>query len=303
MPHQPVMLQEIVQLLAVKQDAVYVDATLGAGGHAWAMLNALQGRGLLLGLDQDPLALELAGHRLAQFNTNLRLANFDSLARLMRLLALPAAQGILLDLGVSSMQLDRAERGFSFMKDAPLDMRMSSQGTSAAELISNSTEKELTRVLRAYGQEPFARAIARKLLSQPVTTTGQLAALVEQALPAAERRRRKLHPATLTFQALRIAVNDELGALKRFLEQIPGLLAKGGRLAIISYHSLEDRLVKQAFNRLANPCVCPPDLPVCVCGQTAQFRMLHKKALRPGVEEVETNPRARSARLRVLEAV
>lgn len=304
MHHRPVMLDEVVQLLARKQNVLYVDGTLGAGGHALAILKALAGQARLLGLDQDAQALGLARKALAGFNVDLELANFEDMAGLFAKLNLPPAQGILLDLGVSSMQLDWAERGFSFMKDAPLDMRMNSQGTTAAQLIASSSAEDLARIFRQYGQEPYARPISRKLADAgPIETTGQLAALVEAALPAAERRRRKIHPATLVFQALRIAVNDELGVLERFLKQGPSLLASGGRLAVISYHSLEDRMVKRVFNALAAPCTCPPDFPQCQCGQKAAYRLVQKKAIKASAGEIETNPRSRSARMRVLEAI
>ncbi len=304
MHHQPVLLEEVVRMLALKKDAFYVDATLGAGGHALALLQALSGQASLFGIDQDPAALEIARANLAGYDVNTKLDNFEHLASCFTEFSLPPAQGILLDLGVSSMQLDWAERGFSFMKEAPLDMRMSSQGMTAAELIQSLEEQELARILRHYGEEPFARPIARKLKSvSMVETTGQLSALVEASLPAAERRRRKIHPATLTFQALRIAVNNELAALENFLQQGPALLAKGGRLAIISYHSLEDRMVKRAFAALANPCTCPPGLPICLCGQKAAYRLLGKKAIKPTPVEIDFNPRARSAKLRVLEAI
>jgi 16S rRNA (cytosine1402-N4)-methyltransferase len=231
------------------------------------------------------------------------LSNFDAAGAVMKEFAFRPAQGILLDLGVSSMQLDQGERGFSFMKDAPLDMRMSESGMTAAQLIASSSREELKNIIKRYGEEPFAGPVARRLAGARVESTARLAALVEESLPAGERRRRKVHPATLVFQALRIAVNDELGCLQRFLDEIPGLLAPGGRLVIISYHSLEDRLVKQAFNNYARPCICPPEFPVCVCGRKAAFRLLSKGALRPAAEEVARNPRARSARMRVLEAL
>ena len=297
------MLAEVIKALAPQAGSLYVDGTLGAGGHALGLLRAADGKIRLLGLDRDPSALALAADTLAGHAVELQLGNFDEMAVTMQALDMGPAQGVLLDLGVSSMQLDQAERGFSFMKDAPLDMRMGDKGPTAAQLIAQSGESELAAIIKKYGEEPYARSIARKLARQRVETTGQLAKLVEESLPAKERRRRNIHPATLVFQALRIALNDELGALGRFLEQIPRLLAKGGRLAVISYHSLEDRLVKQAFVAYANSCTCPPGLPVCVCGSQALFKIVNRRPQVATDSEVAANPRARSAKLRVLEAL
>jgi 16S rRNA (cytosine1402-N4)-methyltransferase len=284
-----------------------VDGTLGAGGHAAAVLAAAAPEGRLLGLDRDPSAIALAGARLAEFGqrAQLRLASFDRMGEVMREMGWEGADGILLDLGVSSMQLDQAARGFSFRADAPLDMRMGPEGATAADLLAELDEPGLARVLKLYGEEPFARVIARALVrargEAPIATTGRLAGLVEAALPAAERRKRKLHPATQVFQGLRIAVNDEIGRLERFLADLPGLLKPGGRVAVIAYHSLEDRPVKRTLAGLARPCVCPPRLAVCVCGKKPLLRLLTSKALRPGADEVAANPRARSARLRAAE--
>jgi 16S rRNA (cytosine1402-N4)-methyltransferase len=298
------MLAEVLAVLAPRPGGLYVDGTLGAGGHAAAVLAASGPGSRLLGLDRDPLAIELAGARLAEFGDQviLKRQSFDRMGEAMREMGWEAADGILLDLGVSSMQLDQAGRGFSFRMDAPLDMRMGPEGDSAADLVAEADERELTRLFRLYGEEPFARLIARALVraraSAPIATTGRLAELVEQALPAAERRKRKLHPATQVFQALRIAVNDEIGRLERFLAAVPGLLRPGGRVAVISYHSLEDRPVKRALAGLARPCHCPPRLAVCVCGKKPLVDLLTPKALRPSEGEVAANPRARSARLR-----
>lgn len=306
-PHEPVMLAEVLAVLAPRPGGLYVDGTLGAGGHAAAVLAASAPGGRLLGLDRDPSALELAGARLAEFGDRVALkrASFDRMGEVMREMGWDAADGILLDLGVSSMQLDQAGRGFSFRQDAPLDMRMGPEGQSAAELLAAADERELSRLFKLYGEEPFARVIARSLVraraAGPIATTGRLAGLVEAALPAAERRKRKLHPATQVFQALRIAVNDEIGRLERFLADVDGLLAPGGRVAVISYHSLEDRPVKRALAGLARPCLCPPRLAVCACGKKPLVRLLTPKALRPTDEEVAANPRARSARLRAAE--
>jgi len=301
--HRPVMLAEVVRVLNPRPGGLYVDGTLGAAGHAEAVLAASSPDGRLLGLDRDSRALSLARERLAEFGDRVRLvqATFDQMERELALWDQGQADGVLLDLGVSSMQLDEPGRGFSFRRDEPLDMRMGGEGPSAAELLASLDEKDLAALLKRLGEESQARRIARALVracsEQPIATTGRLAALVDQAMPAAERRKRKLHPATKTFQALRLAVNDELGMLERFLEQVPRLLAPGGRLAVLSYHSLEDRRVKKAIAAWADPCTCPKEIAVCLCGKTPLFKPLGKLE-RPGPAEVEANPRARSARLR-----
>lgn len=302
--HRPVMLAEVLGALAPRPGGVYVDGTLGAGGHAAAILEASAPDGRLLGLDRDPAALALAQQTLSPFGERVRLirSTFDRLPQHLADMGLKGADGLLLDLGVSSMQLDQAARGFAFRHDAPLDMRMSPEGETAAQLLARLDEKELAGILARLGEEPFARRIARALVQArqqaPLATTGQLARLVEAALPAAERRRRAIHPATQTFQALRLYLNDELGQLERLLAAAPALLNPGGRLAVISYHSLEDRRVKKALAAYAHPCVCPPRLPRCQCGRLPLFTPLHKKALRPSPQEVSDNPRSRSARLR-----
>lgn len=302
--HRPVMLAETLRRLAPAPGGLYVDGTVGAGGHAQAILEASSPGGLLLGLDRDPRALALAAERLSPFGTRVRLvqASYADLGRQLEAWGRQTAQGILLDLGVSSMQLDEPQRGFSFSQEGPLDMRMGPEGAGAAELVATAPEKELARIFSRLGEEPFARPIARALVAArrqgPIETTGQLARLVQGALPQRERRRRKLHPATKAFMALRLAVNDELGHLERFLAGVPDWLAPGGSLVIISYHSLEDRMVKRAFKAMAQPCTCPPSLPVCACGRQPLLNLRPARALRPGPREVAENPRARSARLR-----
>lgn len=302
--HRPVMLAEVIGALAPRSGGLYVDGTLGAGGHAAAILEASWPDGCLLGLDRDPAALALAGQALSRFGERVSLirSTFDRLPEQLAARGLPGADGLLLDLGVSSMQLDQAARGFAFRHDAPLDMRMAPEGETAAELLARLEERELAGILARLGEEPFAGRIARALVkarqAAPIASTGQLARLVEEALPAAVRRQRAIHPATQTFQALRLHLNDELGQLERFLAAAPRLLRPGGRLAVISYHSLEDRRVKKALAAYAHPCTCPPRLPRCQCGRQPLFAPLHKKALRPTPQEVADNPRARSARLR-----
>ncbi|MBI4800855.1 MAG: 16S rRNA (cytosine(1402)-N(4))-methyltransferase RsmH [Desulfarculus sp.] len=304
--HRPVMLAEVLGALRPRAGGVYVDGTLGAGGHAAAILEASAPDGCLVGLDRDPLALALAQESLSPFGERVRLirSTFDRLPQHLAQLGLTGADGLLLDLGVSSMQLDQAARGFAFRHDAPLDMRMAPEGETAAQLLARLEENELAGILARLGEEPFARRIARALVkarqAAPIASTGQLARLVEEALPAAVRRQRAVHPATQTFQALRLHLNDELGQLERFLAAAPSLLNPGGRLAVISYHSLEDRRVKKAFAAYAHPCTCPPRLPRCQCGRLPLFTPLYRKALRPSPQEVQDNPRARSARLRAV---
>ncbi len=300
--HRAVMLAETVQALTEAGPGLYVDGTVGAAGHAVALVQATAPDGRLLGIDRDPAALSLAKARLAPFGRRVRLhqASFDDLEPL---LAGEKAAAILLDLGVSSMQLEQSQRGFSFSVDGPLDMRMDPQGPGAAQLLATLSQKELAALITRHGQERFASRIAaaiwRQQQAEAITTTGRLAAIVTGALPASERRRRRHHPATKTFQALRIAVNDELGRLERFLERVPAWLRPAGRLAIISYHSLEDRRVKRAMAAWADPCTCPDTLARCLCGRRPLFHLPRKKPLRPGPQELAANPRARSARLRV----
>ncbi|MCB2194042.1 MAG: 16S rRNA (cytosine(1402)-N(4))-methyltransferase RsmH [Deltaproteobacteria bacterium] len=304
--HRPVMLAEVVEVLAPRPGGLYVDGTLGAGGHAASVLEASAPDGRLLGLDRDPRALELAGRRLEEFSGRIKLvqATFDNMERELKNLGAGLADGVLLDLGLSSMQLDEQGRGFSFRRDEPLDMRMGAAGSSAAELVADLNEAGLARMFQRLGEEPLARRIAKAIVKEraeaPIDTTGRLAEVVERAMPMAERRKRRLHPATQVFQALRLAVNDELGMLERFLDQAPHLLKPFGRLAVLSYHSLEDRRVKKAISAWANPCTCPPGLPVCACGREPLFKPLGKLG-RPSEAEVAANPRARSARLRAAE--
>jgi 16S rRNA (cytosine1402-N4)-methyltransferase len=300
--HVPVMVAEVVAWLRPRPGARLVDATVGLGGHAVALLAAVPGAALL-GVDRDPSALAAAERRLEGDATRVALRQ-GSFADLRRLLSeagwVDGADAVLLDLGVSSLQLDTAARGMSFRHDGPLDMRMDPGAElTAQEILNTWPERDLARIIKDYGEEPRARRVARALVrARPLTTTGRLAEVVTAALG---RGRPGHHPATRTFQALRIAVNDELGALDAFLAEGWGTLRPGGRLAVLAYHSLEDRRVKQAFRQWAARCLCPPSVPRCICGWSAKVRLLTRRPARPTPEEVQRNPRARSARLRVVE--
>jgi 16S rRNA (cytosine1402-N4)-methyltransferase len=299
--HVPVMVGVVVVWLRPRPGARLVDATVGLGGHAAALLAAAPGAELV-GLDHDPAALARAGARLASAGSRvtLRRASYGELRQVLAQIGWDGADGILLDLGVSSLQLDDPARGFSFRADGPLDMRMGpGAARDAADIVNDSEEEELARILFEYGEERRARAIARAIVrARPLATTRQLAAVVERVLG---RGKPGIHPATRTFQALRIAVNDELATLDRFLADGVEALRPGGRLAVLAYHSLEDRRVKEAFRRWSADCICPPGVVPCVCGWRARVRDLTRRPLRPSAEEVAANPRARSARLRVVE--
>jgi len=301
--HSPVLLNEVLDGLEVKAGGTYVDCTLGAGGHARAILERSNPDGRLLGIDQDSAAIQLCERQLVSYGDRVTLVR-DSFVRLEANASAEGftpSDGVLLDLGLSSPQLDSGERGFSLQKDGPLDMRMDPNGEMTAEhLVNELTEAELTDIIVKYGEEPRAKAIARAIVrGRPVTTTLQLAHVVARAAG----RRGRIHPATRTFQALRIAVNSELEALSTVLPQTVAVLARGGRVAIISFHSLEDRLVKEFMARESHDCICPPEVPVCACEHKRTLRILSKKPARPTAEEVRQNPRSRSAKLRVAERV
>jgi 16S rRNA (cytosine1402-N4)-methyltransferase len=284
---------------------LYVDGTLGAGGHAWGILEASSPSGRLLGLDLDPQALSLAAEKLAPFGDRamLRQASYTSLLDKLNEIGWQAVDGIMLDLGVSSMQLDTVERGFSFLHDAPLDMRFDpSTPRTAAELVNQLPESELADLIYCYGEERRARQVAREIVrARPLATTTELAQVVTRAVTGGRYSQTGIHPATRTFQALRIAVNGELDALETVLPQAVRVLTPGGRLAVISFHSLEDRIVKQFMRREATDCLCPPRQPMCTCRHKAIVRELHRQPLYPQAGEISENPRARSARLRVAE--
>ncbi len=309
--HRPVLYQEILNALLPARGGRYVDCTLGAGGHAWGILQGSAPDGKLLGFDLDPQALEIAHQRLQQFGDRVIMeqSSYTNMTEHLRRLGWTSVQGVLLDLGVSSMQLDTPERGFSFQTDAPLDMRFNPDGKiTAADLLNTLSEAELVQILFEYGEEPKARQIVRSILSQrPLSTTRQLADLILKVIGPERRRDRKqphrsrIHPATRTFQALRIAVNQELSAVQMVLPQAINALAPGGRLAVISFHSLEDRIVKQYFRLESQDCICPPRQPVCTCEHKASLIEITRRPLMAGEVELQANPRARSARLRIAE--
>ncbi len=303
--HISVMLYECIEGLAIRPDGVYLDGTAGGAGHSSEIAKRLT-TGTLIALDQDPDAIETATQRLSPWPcARVFQMNFRQMRQALPLAGVDGLDGVLLDLGVSSHQLDTAERGFSYLKDAPLDMRMSQEGPSAADLVANAPEAELSRILWEYGEERYARSIARALVrareKAPVATTLQLAEIVKSAMPAAARRDK--NPCKRTFQALRIAVNSELDALSQGIDEAFDCLNPGGRLVIITFHSLEDRMVKQKFQELCRGCICPPEFPVCVCGRKPRARLITRKPILPSEEELSHNRRSQSAKLRILEKI
>ena len=304
--HRSVLLLPTVEALAVRPDGIYLDGTLGGAGHSYEIASRLT-TGRLIGLDRDETALAAAGARLAPFAGRVTLvhSNFADLAQVLDSLDIPAVDGMLFDLGVSSPQLDDAERGFSYMQDAPLDMRMDrTAGLTAYEVVNTWPEAELKRILYTYGEERYApriaAAIAARRTERPIATTLELADLIRSAMPA-QALREKQHPAKRSFQAIRIAVNDELGAVERMLASAIDRLNPGGRLAVITFHSLEDRIVKTAFKEAARGCTCPKDFPVCVCGKKPKVKLITRHPIVADEAELAENPRARSAKLRVAE--
>ncbi len=304
--HVSVLLEECIQGLAIKPDGIYVDGTLGGAGHS-SRIAAKLTTGRLIGIDRDNVALEAAAERLRPFEDRITLvhANFCDMDQALQELGIDKVDGILLDLGVSSPQLDDGQRGFSYMTDAPLDMRMNGEDTRDARQIVNTwSYEELKRILYDYGEERFApriaAAICRRREQAPIETTLELVDVIKSAMPASALRE-KQHPAKRSFQAIRIAVNDELGAVETVMKKAVPLLNPGGRLAVITFHSLEDRIVKNAMAEAAKGCTCPPSFPVCVCGKKPQVRIVTRKPIVSGEEELERNPRARSAKLRICE--
>jgi 16S rRNA (cytosine1402-N4)-methyltransferase len=306
--HRSVLLEEAVEALNIRPDGVYVDGTAGGGGHSFAIASRLE-NGLLIAIDQDENAIAAASARLAPLGERAKVVrnNFSNLNDVLELCNINEIDGLLLDLGVSSHQLDEAERGFAYQNDAPLDMRMDRrQSKTAYDVVNTYSQEELKRILFTYGEEKFSGRIAAKILAarekKPIETTGELADLIKSAIPAAARDGGH-HPAKRSFQAIRIEVNAELDVILPAIESAVSHLRPGGRIAIITFHSLEDRLVKQAFARLASGCTCPKDLPICVCGKKPLVKVISKKPILPGELELEENPRARSAKLRVAEKI
>jgi len=304
--HVSVLLQECLDGLNIKSDGIYVDGTLGGAGHSSQIAKRLT-TGRLIGIDRDPVALKAAGERLKPFERNVTLvhSNFSDMAQVLKELGIPGVDGILLDLGVSSPQLDDGARGFSYMADAPLDMRMNAQDALSAETVVNTwSQEELKRILYTYGEERYApqiaSAICRRRDQSPIRTTLELVDIIRSAMPPAALRE-KQHPAKRSFQAIRIAVNDELGAVEKIMADAIDLLNPGGRLAIITFHSLEDRIVKNGMAEAAKGCTCPPSFPVCVCGKKPKVKLISRKPITSTEEELNQNPRARSAKLRVCE--
>ncbi len=305
--HQSVLLQETVDGLKIRPDGIYVDGTLGGGGHAYEICRRLSDKGSIVGIDQDAAAIEAAGQRLRDFGEQVTIvrSNFCDMKSLLQNLGIDKVDGIVLDLGVSSYQLDTADRGFSYREDAPLDMRMDTrQELTARDIVNGYSERELYRVIRDYGEERFAKSIANRIVAaraqHPIETTGELVEVIRSAIPE-KNQRQSGHPARRTFQALRIEVNKELDVLSGSLDMMIDLLNPGGRICIITFHSLEDRIVKEAFKRAENPCTCPPDFPVCVCGKVSKGEIITRKPITPGEDELEHNRRSKSAKLRIFE--
>lgn len=305
--HEPVMVKEVIASLLVNKTGIYVDGTVGGAGHAYAILKETDA--FLVGIDCDDEALQVAEKRLAEFGSRKVLvkANFANLGKVLEGLNIEKVDGVMLDLGVSSHQLDSAQRGFSFNQQALLDMRMDrSLKLSAYDIVNSFAQNELEKIIKFYGEEKMAariaRAISQKRQLSPIKTTAELAAIVASSMPA-KLKWQKIHPATRTFQAIRIAVNKELDNIKPAINDAAEVLKTGGRLCVISFHSLEDRIVKNEFRALAGDCVCPKDMPFCVCQKEAKLKVITRRPLTPAAEEIEANPRARSAKLRVAQRV
>ena len=304
--HRSVLLDECIEALAIKENGIYVDGTAGGGGHSYEIAKRLRG-GMLIAIDQDAAAIEAASARLAPFGDRVKVVrdNFSNLASVCESLGVAKIDGLLLDLGVSSYQLDTAERGFSYMADAPLDMRMDKRAAlDACRVVNEYSEAELKRIFWEYGEERFSGRIAARIVAQrnqqPILTTGELVQIIKSAIPAGMREGGS-HPAKRTFQAIRIEVNKELNVIAPAIDSAVKLLDEGGRIAIITFHSLEDRIVKQKFAELASGCTCPKDFPVCVCGKRPELRLVNRKPILPTAEELAENPRSHSAKLRVAE--
>lgn len=305
--HKSVLLEETVNGLNIKPDGIYVDGTLGGGGHAYEICRRLGNKGSIVGIDQDEAAVEAAGIRLKDFGEKVTIvrSNYCDMKSQLQKLGIDKVDGIVLDLGVSSYQLDTAERGFSYREDAPLDMRMDTRQTlTARDIVNDYGEQELYHIIRDYGEDKFAKNIAKHIVAArkeaPIETTGQLVEIIRQSIPM-KFQKMSGHPAKRTFQAIRIELNHELEVLKDSLDDMIDLLNPGGRICIITFHSLEDRIVKAAFRKNENPCTCPSDFPVCVCGKVSKGSIITRKPILPSEEEMETNSRSKSAKLRIFE--
>ena len=305
--HKSIMLEEVIESLAIKPNGIYVDGTLGGAGHSSEIVKRLGEDGRLIGIDQDGEAIEAATKRLKPYKDKVTIvrSNYAQMKEVLRDLGIPKVDGILLDLGVSSYQLDNAERGFTYREDVPLDMRMDQRPTKTAkDIVNDYSEMELHHIIRNYGEDKFAKNIAKHIVQArqkaPIETTGQLIEVIKAAIPKKVRATGG-HPATKTFQAIRIELNHELDVLKNNLEDMIDLLNDEGRIAIITFHSLEDRIVKNIFRTSERPCICPPEFPVCVCGRVSKGKVITRKPIVPGKEELEENSRSKSAKLRVFE--
>ncbi|MCP1108650.1 16S rRNA (cytosine(1402)-N(4))-methyltransferase RsmH [Ohessyouella blattaphilus] len=305
--HTTVLLDETVDGLNVKPDGIYVDGTLGGGGHAYQVCKKLTGKGSIIGIDQDEEALKAAGTRLEDFGDKVTLirSNYKDMQVKLLEIGVDKVDGIILDLGVSSYQLDNKERGFSYREDAPLDMRMDNrQEKTAKDIVNTYSEMDLYRVIRDYGEDKFAKNIAKHIVAEraqrSIDTTGQLVEIIKQAIPMKVRKKAG-HPAKKTFQALRIELNRELEVLRDSLDSMIEILNPQGRICIITFHSLEDRIVKNIFRTAENPCICPPEFPVCVCGRASKGKVITRKPILPSAEEMEENSRSKSAKLRIFE--
>lgn len=305
--HKSVLLNETIDGLNIQPDGIYVDGTLGGGGHAYEVCRRLGDKGSIVGIDQDAAAIKAAGNRLKDFGEKVTIvrSNYCDMKSKLHELGIDKVDGIVLDLGVSSYQLDTAERGFSYREDAPLDMRMDTrQKMTARDIVNDYEEMELYRVIRDYGEDKFAKNIAKHIVAarkvKPIETTGELTEIIRASIPM-KYQKKSGHPAKRTFQAIRIELNRELEVLKDSLDDMIDLLNTGGRLCIITFHSLEDRIVKSAFRKNENPCTCPSDFPVCVCGKVSKGSILTRKPILPSEEEMEENSRAKSAKLRIFE--
>ena len=307
--HVSVLLNETINGLNIRPDGIYVDGTLGGGGHSLEIAKRLSGGGHLYGIDRDTDAIEAPGERLKEYSDRFTAihGNFYNAAEMLKNIGVEKIDGFILDLGVSSHQLDEADRGFSYMQDAPLDMRMDrSAPYSAWNVVNEKSEKELNDIIFKYGEEKWAKRIAQFIVAErekkPIDTTYELVEVIKKAVPKGARREGP-HPAKRTFQAIRIEVNGELAILDKTVDDMNGLLQEGGRMCIITFHSLEDRIIKNAMRRHENPCTCPPEFPVCVCGKVPDGKVITRKPILPSDEELEANPRARSAKLRIMEKI